>query len=77
MAGELSALHVFVYGGEYSLSNHGDTTLQEINEVASLGSVLQRSAEKNGYIVISIPERDPGNQQHFLFYQSYFLGAAI
>jgi C-terminal processing protease CtpA/Prc len=59
MAGELSALHVFVYGGEYPSPNHGDATLQAVNEVASLGASLQRSVEKNGYEVILIPERDP------------------
>lgn len=39
MAGELSALHVFVYGGDYSLPNYGNNELQVMNEIASLGAV--------------------------------------
>mmetsp|Transcript_31117 Transcript_31117/g.63647 ORF Transcript_31117/g.63647 Transcript_31117/m.63647 type:complete len:832 (-) Transcript_31117:183-2678(-) len=59
MAGELSALHVFVYGGEYNIPNHGDPMLEAINEIASLGALLRRSTEKFGYEVIKIPETDP------------------
>lgn len=59
MIGELSALHSFVYGGEYSSPHHGDNSLETINEVASLGAVLRRSVEKSGYLVVDIPARDP------------------
>lgn len=59
MIGELSALHSFVYGGEYPLPHHGDKDLESINDVASLGAILQRSAEKRGYLVVDIPQRDP------------------
>lgn len=58
MASELSALHVFVHGGDYSLTYGGESTLDDVNAIASLGAVLRRSVEKNGYVVISIPERD-------------------
>jgi tricorn protease len=58
MASELSALRVFVYGGDYSLPYGGESTLDDVNAIASLGAVLRRSVEKNGYVVISIPERD-------------------
>ena len=60
MAGELSALHVFVYGGEYNTPNHGDPFLEAINDVASLGAMLRRSVEKNGYEILKIPQIDPG-----------------
>ena len=59
MASELSALHVFVYGGEYNNPTHGDRDLAVANEVASLGAVLKRTPEWKGYKVMSIPERDP------------------
>jgi len=59
LIGELSALHAFVYGGEYSFPNHGDSLLEDINEVACLGATLQRSVENRGYVVVDIPERDP------------------
>ena len=58
MASELSALHVFVYGGEYN-SPVTDRKHKKANEVASLGAGLQRSPEWKGYKVVSIPERDP------------------
>ena len=58
MIGELSALHSFVYGGEYSHPHHGDETLEAVNEVGSLGATLQRSPEKGGYLAVDIPERD-------------------
>lgn len=59
MAAELSALHVFVYGGEYNDPMHGNLLLKDINAVASLGAVLERSAEWSGYVVKDVPERDP------------------
>jgi len=59
MASELSALHVFVYGGEYNDPLHGHSDLKLFNEVASLGAVLERSVEWSGYIVHEIPETDP------------------
>jgi len=59
MAAELSALHVFVYGGEYNDPLHGSLALTQLNEVASLGAVLERSAEWGGYVVKEIPESDP------------------
>jgi len=59
MAAELSALHVFVYGGEYNDPLHGDQTLAMLNSVASLGAMLERSVEWGGYVVNEIPERDP------------------
>ena len=59
LVGELSALHSFVYGGEYPSPYHGNDHLEAINDVATLGAILQRSTEKRGYIVVDIPERDP------------------
>jgi hypothetical protein len=59
MASELSALHVFVYGGDTNDPMHGDYELDEANEIASLGAVLERAPEWKGYRVVSIPERDP------------------
>ncbi len=59
MSSELSALHVFVYGGEYNDPLHDDEVLSKANEVASLGSVLERSVEWGGYIINSIPQIDP------------------
>jgi len=59
MSSELSALHVFVYGGEYSSPTHGDDTLKYANEVASLGAILKRTPVWKGYTVMSIPEPDP------------------
>jgi len=59
MIGELSALHSFVYGGEYSSPHHDDKVLESINDVASLGAILQRSVEKRGYLVVDVPQRDP------------------
>ena len=58
MASELSALHVFVYGGEYNSPLHEDVSLEMANEVSSLGATLRRSVEWAGYVVTSIPERD-------------------
>ena len=59
MIGELSALHSFVHGGEYSSPHHGSKLLESINEVGSLGAILQRSVEKRGYVVVDISLRDP------------------
>ena len=59
MAAELSALHVFVYGGEFADPLHGDKTLTSIHAIASFGATLDRTPEYNGYVVSSIPERDP------------------
>jgi C-terminal processing protease CtpA/Prc len=59
MASELSALHVFVHGGEYGSPLHGSKLLDAIHETASLGATFMRSAEWKGYVVTSIPERDP------------------
>ena len=59
MASELSALHVFVYGGEYKEPLQGNRDLISSNVVASLGAVLKRTPEWKGYKIISIPERDP------------------
>jgi len=59
MASELSALHVFVYGGEYNSPMHGDEHLEDINEVGSLGAILRRTPAWKGYTVMSIPEVDP------------------
>jgi tricorn protease len=59
MASELSALHVFVYGGEYERPQSLDRKLQSASVVASLGAVLKRTPQWKGYEVMSIPERDP------------------
>lgn len=59
MGGELSALHVFVKGGETSSPNRGDNSLEDITAIASLGATLRRSTVMNGYEVIEIPEIDP------------------
>ena len=58
LVGELSALHSFVYGGEYPSPHHGDEQLESINEIATLGAVLRRSEEMRGLEVVKIPERD-------------------
>lgn len=39
--------------------HHGDKDLEAINDVATLGAILQRSVDKRGYLVVDIPERDP------------------
>eukprot|EP00536_Pseudo-nitzschia_multiseries_P002467 jgi/Psemu1/235710/estExt_Genewise1.C_330078 len=59
MSSELSALHVFVYGGEYNLPTHGDKDLEHVNEVGSLGAILKRTPAWKGYTVMNIPEPDP------------------
>jgi len=58
MASELSALHVFVYNGEYSLPITDDD-LKYANEVGSLGATLKRTPAWKGYTVMNIPEADP------------------
>ncbi|EEC47716.1 predicted protein [Phaeodactylum tricornutum CCAP 1055/1] len=59
MASELSALHVFVYGGEYSLPFGGDTKKISLHEPASLGVTFKRVPEWKGYMITEIPQRDP------------------
>ena len=59
LSSELSALHVFVYGGEYNDPMHGNSMLAAIHQIASLGVVLERSIEWSGYIVKEIPQVDP------------------
>jgi C-terminal processing protease CtpA/Prc len=59
MASELSALHVFVYGGEYNSPMHDNDDLEYVNEVGSLGAILKRTPAWKGYTVMNIPEADP------------------
>jgi C-terminal processing protease CtpA/Prc len=59
MAAELSALHVFVYGGEYNLPFNGDANILAMLQPASLGATLRRSPDWKGYMVTEIPLRDP------------------
>jgi len=59
MASELSALHVFVYGGEYNDPLHGYGSLRRANEIASFGVSMERSIEWSGYVIKDIPETDP------------------
>lgn len=59
MAAELSALHVFVYGGEYNSPFGGDEEVQALHEPASLGVSLERSPGWKGYMIKEIPVRDP------------------
>ena len=40
MASELSALHVFVYGGEYDNPTHGFSQFCKFHPVASLGATF-------------------------------------
>ena len=55
MASELSALHVFVYGGEYrSVMGYEESF---VNRVGSLGAKMSKTAE--GYLVETIFEGDP------------------
>jgi hypothetical protein len=53
MAGQLSALHVFVYGGEYSAPKSPPIL------PASLGVTLERAPEWKGYRIVDLPESDP------------------
>jgi len=59
MAAELSALHVFVYGGEYSSPFDGNQETTALHEPASLGVGLERAPEWKGYRITDIPEADP------------------
>ena len=59
MASELSALHVFVYGGEYGSPLHGDHGLEYAHQVGSLGATLRKAEEWAGYEVTTVPELDP------------------
>ena len=59
MASELSALHVFVYGGEYNTPMGNDPEQLAAHQVASLGASLEHAPEWNGFRVVSVPERDP------------------
>lgn len=59
MASELSALHVFVYGGDYNDPMHRNSEMKNANEISSLGAVLERSIEWSGYVVKDIPQIDP------------------
>lgn len=59
MASELSALHVFVYGGEYGDPLHGSKAQKEMNSIASLGITSTRSEEKGGYVVQDVHTGDP------------------
>lgn len=59
MASELSALHVFVYGGEYEDPTHGDKDVKKINSVASLGATLIRDEAMGGYLIKEIHTSDP------------------
>lgn len=59
MASELSALHVFVYGGEKDSPSDGHRAWARANDVASLGATLKRVPEWKGYQIISIAESDP------------------
>lgn len=62
MASEVSALHVFVYDGEYSSPLKNDP-VKPAHVPASFGAALQRSAEWKGYIITSLPEVDPDFSQ--------------
>ena len=59
MAAELSALHVFVYGGEYDTPFAHQPVLASVHEPASLGVTLERAPEWKGYRITEIPQRDP------------------
>lgn len=59
MAAELSALHVFVYGGEYNSPFGGDAQIIALHQPASFGASLKRSPEWKGFEITEIPQRDP------------------
>ena len=59
MASELSALHVFVYGGEKDSPVDGRPAWAAASEIASLGATLKRAPEWKGYQILSIAESDP------------------
>ena len=56
MSGELSALHVFVYGGDYGRSTL-DIARVKMGAVACLGADLDRTLD--GYVVVKVFEGDP------------------
>jgi hypothetical protein len=59
MASEVSALHVFVYGGEYS-TPFGDSPEKTSAHIpATFGITVERAAEWSGFRITSIPEIDP------------------
>ena len=58
MASEVSALHVFVYGGEYNTPLLNNPA-KDAHVPASFGIASQRSAEWKGYVITSLPELDP------------------
>jgi len=58
LSSELSALHVFVYGGEYNAPFKGQPTLAALHAPATLGANLVRAPDWKGYIVKDIPEVD-------------------
>jgi C-terminal processing protease CtpA/Prc len=59
MASELSALHVFVYGGDYESPFEGQPELSRAHAPASLGVSLERVPGWKGYLITEIPLRDP------------------
>jgi len=59
MGSEVSALHVFVYGGEYEDPTHGDKKMKAIHSVASLGATFARDVELGGYILNELYLSDP------------------
>ncbi|GKY93424.1 hypothetical protein MPSEU_000309900 [Mayamaea pseudoterrestris] len=60
MASELSALHVFVYGGEYnSPIDENDQDSQVMVTPGSLGASMVRDPHWKGYRIVEIPFQDP------------------
>lgn len=59
MAAELSALHVFVYGGEYGDPTHGSEDMENVNHVASLGATVLRDEKLGGYLIQDVHIPDP------------------
>jgi C-terminal processing protease CtpA/Prc len=59
LASELSALHVFVYGGEKDSPVDGKVAWSQASDVASLGATFKRAPEWKGYEILSIAESDP------------------
>jgi tricorn protease len=59
MSSELSALHVFVYGGEYDSPLDGTGPIAMAHDLASLGASFRRAPEWKGYVITSIAESDP------------------
>ena len=58
LSAELSALHVFVYGGDYQYPLEGLPSLRSQNIPGSFGVTLQRDPEWNGYRIVEMPEID-------------------